>query len=140
MARRDSSELFGAEHTRQYRETDGEYGHDWRGTSCLLLTTKGRKSGEERTLPLIYGKASDAYLIVASKAGADEPPEWFKNLEAEPEVEVQVLADVFRARARVASPEEKPEMWATMVAEWPDYDTYQSKTSREIPVVVLERV
>jgi len=133
--------LFGAEHTRKYKETGGEVGHDWEGTQTLLLTTKGRKSGEPRELPLIYAPwGEDAYLVVASKGGADDPPAWFLNLQADPEVEVQVRAERFKARARVATPEEKPEMWKRMTAEWPAYDDYQRKTTREIPVVVLERV
>jgi deazaflavin-dependent oxidoreductase (nitroreductase family) len=141
MARRDASGLYGEEHVRHYRETDGEYGHDWkRGSSTLLLTTTGRRSGEPRTLPLIYGRSGDDYLIVGSDGGADEPPAWFRNLEANPEVEVQVLADRFRARARLATPEEKPEMWREMTAHWPAYDSYQQRTDREIPVVVLERI
>jgi len=132
--------LFGQEHVQKYRETDGEVGHDWQGTSVLILTTKGRKSGEERPTPLIYQPFGDAHLVVASKGGADEPPAWFLNLEAEPEVDVQVKGDRFRARARTANPEEKPEMWRTMTATWPAYDEYQTKTDREIPVVVLERI
>lgn len=133
--------LFGAEHTRKYKETGGEVGHDWEGTQTLLLTTKGRKSGEPRELPLIYAPwGEDAYLVVASKGGADDPPAWFLNLQADPEVEVQVRAERFKARARVATPQEKPEMWKRMTAEWPAYDDYQRKTTREIPVVVLERV
>jgi deazaflavin-dependent oxidoreductase (nitroreductase family) len=131
--------LYGDEHVRRYRETDGQEGHEWQGTQCLLLTTKGRKSGEPRELPLIYGKSGEDYLIVASKGGAPEPPAWQLNLEADPHAEVQVLGDRFKARARVASPEEKAEMWATMVAEWPAYDDYQKKTDREIPIIVLER-
>ena len=140
MARRDASDLFGEEHVRQYRETDGENGHDWRkGSSTLLLTTTGRRSGEARTSALIYGRHGDDYLIVASKGGADAPPGWYVNLQAEPAAEVQVLADRFRARARTATPEERPEMWREMVSHWPDYDEYQAKTGREIAVVVLER-
>jgi deazaflavin-dependent oxidoreductase (nitroreductase family) len=131
--------LFGPEHVERYRATGGREGHEWRGAVCLLLTTKGRRSGEPRTAPLIYGRRGHDFLLVASKGGADEPPAWYLNLEADPEVEVQVLDEVFRARARDATPEEKPEMWKTMVAEWPPYDDYQQKTSRQIPVVVLER-
>jgi deazaflavin-dependent oxidoreductase (nitroreductase family) len=131
--------LFGQEHVDRYRETDGEEGHDWQGTTTLLLTTTGRKSGEERTTPLIYGKAGDDFAIVASKGGSDAPPAWYLNLEANPEVEVQVKADRFKAHARTASADEKPELWKTMVGEWPAYDDYQEKTEREIPVVVLER-
>ena len=134
--------LFGKEHVDRYRETDGAEGHDWRnGTKILLLTTTGRKSGEERTTPLIYAPyGDDAYTIIASKGGSDEPPAWYLNLDAKPEVEVQVLGDRFRARARTATAEEKPEIWKTMVSEWPDYDSYQEQTEREIPAVILERV
>ncbi len=131
--------LFGQEHVDRYRATGGEEGHEWQGTQCLLLMTKGRRTGEVRTAPLIYARHGEDLLVVASKGGADEPPAWYENLVADPEVEVQVMADVFRARARDATPEEKPEMWRTMVAEWPAYEDYQRKTSREIPVVVLER-
>ena len=140
MTRRDASDLYGQEHVRQYRETDGEYGHDWRGTSTLLLTTKGRRSGDPRTTALIYGREGDAFLVVASKGGADDPPDWYLNLESDPEVEVQVLEDRFRARARTASAEERPAMWRQMTSYWPAYDDYQEKTEREIPIVVLERV
>ena len=131
--------LFGQEHVRRYQETGGEEGHDWRGTSVLLLTTTGRRSGEQRTTPLIYQPYDGNYLIVASKGGADEPPAWFLNLSENPDVEVQVKDDRFRARARTATPDEKPDMWKTMTATWPAYDEYQEKTSRDIPVVVLER-
>ena len=131
--------LFGQEHVQRYRETGGEEGHDWQDTTVLLLTTTGRRTGEERTTPLIYQPHDDAYLIVASKGWADEPPAWYLNLSENPEVEVQVKDDRFRARARTATPDEKPEMWKTMTATWPAYDEYQAKTSRDIPVVVLER-
>jgi deazaflavin-dependent oxidoreductase (nitroreductase family) len=132
--------LFGQEHVDRYQATDGEEGHEWQGTTALLLTTTGRKSGDERTTPLIYQEHDGDYLIVASKGGADEPPAWYRNLEADPTVRVQVKGDKFTAKARTAGPDEKPEMWSTMTAVWPDYDEYQRKTDREIPVVVLERV
>jgi deazaflavin-dependent oxidoreductase (nitroreductase family) len=132
--------LFGQEHVRRYEETDGEEGHDWQGTTVLILTTTGRRSGEPRSTPLIYQPYGGDHLVVASKGGADEPPAWYRNLEAAPEVEVQVKGDRFRARARTAAPDEKPDMWRTMAATWPAYDEYQEKTEREIPVVVLERV
>lgn len=131
--------LFGQEHVDRYRATDGEDGHDWNGTQVLILTTKGRRSGEERSTPLIYGTHGDDYLVVASKGGAPEHPAWYLNLAADPEVEVQVRGDRFAARARTATAEEKPELWSTMTATWPQYDEYQKKTDREIPVVVLER-
>ena len=131
--------LFGQEHVDRYVETGGEVGHDWQGTTTLILTTTGRRSGEERSTPLIYQEHDGNHLIVASKGGNDEPPAWFRNLEEHPEVTVQVLDDRFTARARTATAEEKPEMWRKMAAAWPAYDDYQKKTDREIPVVVLER-
>ncbi|WP_026416304.1 nitroreductase family deazaflavin-dependent oxidoreductase [Actinomadura oligospora] len=132
--------LFGKEHVKRYQETDGAEGHDWNGTVTLLLTTVGRKSGIERTTPLIYQKDGDHYIVIASKGGAEEHPLWYLNLEADPEVKVQVLGDRFTARARTATAEERPRLWKKMVAVWPDYDEYTKKTDREIPVVVLERV
>ena len=131
--------LFGAEHVKRYEETDGAEGHDWQDTQELLLTTTGRRSGEPRTTPLIYGEHDGDYLVVGSKGGADAPPAWLLNLESDPQVQVQVLGDRFPARARLATAEEKPALWTTMVGHWPAYDEYQKKTSREIPVVVLER-
>jgi deazaflavin-dependent oxidoreductase (nitroreductase family) len=131
--------LFGDEHVKRYEETDGAEGHDWQGTVTLILTTTGRKSGQPRKSALIYQKFGDDYLIVASKGGADEPPAWYLNLEADPKVEVQVQGDKFRAHARTATAAEKPAMWEVMAKTWPAYNDYQKKTSRQIPVVVLER-
>jgi deazaflavin-dependent oxidoreductase (nitroreductase family) len=131
--------LFGEEHVQRYEETDGAVGHEWQGTKTLVLTTTGRRSGAERRNALIYGQHGDDYLVVASKGGADDPPAWYLNLQANPEVQIQVLGDRFTARARTATPEEKPALWRTMTAEWPAYDEYQQKTEREIPVVILER-
>lgn len=132
--------LFGPEHVRRYVETSGEEGHEWNGAVVLILTTTGRKSGEQQSTPLIYGRRGDDYLIVASLGGADHHPAWYLNLEATPEVQVQVKGERFAARARTATPEEKPELWRIMLAQWPDYDRYQKRTSRTIPVVVLERI
>jgi deazaflavin-dependent oxidoreductase (nitroreductase family) len=134
----DERPLFGQEHVDRYRKTGGEEGHDWQGTQTLLLTTTGRRSGEPRTTPLIYGTDNGSYMVVASKGGSDEPPAWYLNLRENPEVEVQVRDDVFRARARDATAEEKPALWSRMTEQWPDYDSYQRQTEREIPVVVLE--
>ena len=132
--------LFGQEHVRQYVETNGEVGHEWNGTTVLILTTTGRRSSRQLSTPLIYGRHGDDYLVVASRGGADGHPAWYLNLEATPTVQVQVQGDRFAARARTATPEEKPELWRIMLARWPDYDRYQERTRREIPVVVLERV
>src|SRR3954452_4148147 len=131
--------LFGQEHIDRYVETGGEVGHDWQGAQTLLLTTIGRRSGEPRTAPLIYGRHGEDYLVVASKGGADAPPGWYVNLAENPDVEVQVGSERFNATARTATPEEKRELWPIMTAEWPDYDAYQRKTDRDIPVVVISR-
>ncbi len=137
----EAENLFGEEHVRRYRETGGEVGHDWkRGSKILLLTTKGRKSGEPRTTPLIYENVGDAYVVVASKGGAPEHPGWYANLAKTPEVELQVRDEVFPAHARVADGEERERLWKLAAQQWPAYDDYAKKTEREIPVVVLERV
>jgi deazaflavin-dependent oxidoreductase (nitroreductase family) len=132
--------LYGKEHIQRYEETDGREGYEWeKGTTILLLHTTGRKSGKDITTPLIYRDWENDYLIVASKGGDDEAPQWYLNLEKDADVEVQIKGDKFKAHARTASPSEKPAMWQHMVEVWPDYSEYQKKTSRNIPVVVLER-
>src|SRR5690348_10208929 len=103
--------LFGQEHVERYEATGGEEGHEWRGTVTLILTTTGRRTGEPRKTPLIYQEFEGDYLIVASKGGSPEPPAWYLNLQANPEVEVQVMGERFKARARTATAEEKPAMW-----------------------------
>jgi len=127
------------QHIRGYVDSDGEKGHHWRGVNTLLLTTTGRKSGKPRRTALIYGSDGDRYVVVASKGGAKNHPEWYLNLVENSEVEVQVGADKFKAQARSASTEEKPELWRLMTSIWPEYDSYQAKTQRDIPVVVIER-
>jgi deazaflavin-dependent oxidoreductase (nitroreductase family) len=129
------------EHLERYVASGGTDGHLWRdGVPTLLLTTVGRRTGTARRTPLIYGRHGDRYLVVASKGGADEPPAWYGNLLAHPRVRVQVGPDVFDADAQVATAAEKPELWRVMAEIWPDYDAYQAKTAREIPVVVLTPV
>ncbi len=136
----DSPTGWVAEHVHRYVESDGENGHEWRpGVPTLLLTTRGRKSGLRRRTALIYGKDGDRHLVVASRGGSPHHPAWYLNLAEHPEVGVQVGADRFTARARTASPEEKPRLWQLMTGIWPAYDSYQTKTTMEIPVVILER-
>lgn len=136
----EAETLFGDEHVQRYRETGGEVGHRWkRGSKVLLLTTKGRKTGEPRTSPLIYEEDGDRYVVVASKGGAETHPRWYLNLREDPNVVLQVLDEVFPAHARTAEGEERERLWQLVTKQWPDYDRYQTKTDREIPVVVLER-
>jgi deazaflavin-dependent oxidoreductase (nitroreductase family) len=137
-----------AEHVELYLR-DPEKARMWDSTPLggpgllptLLLTTKGRKSGQPRHSPLIYGEAGDAYVVIASKGGLPNHPLWFRNLEAEPECELQVGPRRVTARARVAEGEERERLWRQMAKLYPPYDEYQQRAgSRRIPVVVLEPV
>jgi deazaflavin-dependent oxidoreductase (nitroreductase family) len=131
---------FAREHLQRYVASGGANGHEFHGANTLLLTTKGRRSGQARRTPLIYGRDGDRYVVVASKGGADVAPEWYRNLAADPHVRVQVQDKVFDANARTAGPAEKPALWNLMAGIFPSYNEYQTKTSREIPVVILEPV
>ncbi len=143
----DSPNSWVADHTHRYLDSGGEDGHLWygadgtlaEGVPTLLLTTVGRKSGQPRRTALIYGADGDDYVIVASKGGATNHPLWYLNLTANPDVALQVGADTFDAIAHTATPEEKARLWPLMAKVWPPYDEYQTKTDREIPVVVLTR-
>jgi deazaflavin-dependent oxidoreductase (nitroreductase family) len=133
-------ELFGPEHVRTYRETGGERGYIWQeGTTILLLTTTGRKSGEPRTMPLIFREDGDRWVIVASKGGWPDDPGWYKNLLQSPDATIQVLDKEIPVRASTASGAERERLWKLMAEVWPHYDEYQQRADREIPVVVLER-
>lgn len=136
----DSSTGWVAKHIKQYVESDGAKGHQYNGAPALLLTTRGRKSGLLRRTALYYGQDGGDYLVVGSQGGKPEHPLWYLNLVAEPEVQVQVGADRFTATARTATPEEKPRLWAIMVDVFKSYDSYQKKTTRDIPVVILTKV
>lgn len=127
------------DHMNRYLETDGEDGHIWRGVPTLLLTTLGRSSGEQRMLPLIYGKDGDDHIIIASKGGHADHPAWFLNLEASKGVSVQVAADKFSATAEVVEGADRARIWDMMAEIFPPYNDYQQKTDRLIPVVRLRR-
>ena len=127
-----------ADHVHRYVATDGEDGGTWRkGTSILLLITRGRKSGSLRRMPLIFGRDGESYVVVASKGGTPNHPDWYLNLMADPNVSVQVMDEVMPAVARTATAEERERLWPEMVAIWPDYEEYQQRTDREIPIVLL---
>lgn len=129
--------LLGDEHVRRYQETDGEVGALWNGAPILLLTTTGRRTKQPRTIAIIHGRDGDDYLIVASYGGLPKHPQWYLNLQADPAAEIQVKAQHIPVVARTASDDEKPRLWKTMTAIWPNYDVYQTRTDRIIPVVVL---
>lgn len=136
----DSPSGWVADHITEYVESGGEQGHHWNGTTTLLLTVTGRSSGLRRRTALIYVPDGDSYVVVASAGGAPDHPEWYKNLVANPDVEVQVGPEVFHAKARTADADERARLWPDLTAVWPDYDEYQKKTDREIPLVVLDPV
>ncbi|WP_280397625.1 nitroreductase family deazaflavin-dependent oxidoreductase [Nocardia carnea] len=129
--------LVGATHVARYRETGGEVGYEWNGTHILLLTTTGRKSGRPRTSALIYGRDGADYLVVASAGGSAKHPAWYLNLQANPAAEVQIKAERIRVTARTAATAERERLWGLATEYWPNYDVYQSRTSRVIPLVVL---
>jgi len=135
----DSPVGFVKEHIQQYLQSGGTEGHEWHGTTTLLLTTTGRRTGTQHRTALIYRQVGDDYVIVASKGGAPNHPAWYLNLTANPDVRVQVKDEEFAGRARVAEGDERAKLWPLMAEVWPDYDSYQTKTDRQIPVVVIER-
>lgn len=137
------------QHANRYLSSGGTDGHMYTVSPAgygeltvpsLLLTTAGRKTGERYIFPLFYGETGGSYFIVASKGGAPQHPGWYRNIEANPEVEVQVGTRHLKARARTASGEERARLWTQSLAFWPPYADYQTKTEREIPVVVLDPI
>jgi deazaflavin-dependent oxidoreductase (nitroreductase family) len=135
--RKPDISLRGAEHVQRYRETGGRIGYEWNGVPILLLTTTGRKTGQPRTSALIYGTDGDDYLVVASAGGADSHPAWYLNLQAEPDAGIQVKDDHIPVIAHTAGPGERDRLWRIVTGYWPNYDAYQARTSRTIPIVVL---
>jgi proline iminopeptidase len=136
------------DHIARYIATDGADGYLWDASigggkgmvPTLLLTTIGRKSGTAMILPLIFGRSGPNYVVVASKGGAPAHPAWYLNLQAKPEVQVQVKADKFTALAHTADAEERAKLWPMMVEIYGPYAQYQTKTDRQIPVVILKPV
>jgi deazaflavin-dependent oxidoreductase (nitroreductase family) len=136
------------DHLARYIATDGADGYLWDArigggkglVPTLLLTTTGRKSGRELTLPLIFGRSGPNYVVVASKGGAPAHPAWYLNLQANPEVKVQVKGEKYTAHAHTADAAERATLWPMMVEIYGPYADYQTKTDRQIPVVVLKPV
>ena len=128
-----------------YRATGGRLGGKWRvgsafpwGIPVCLVTTIGRKTGQPRTAPLLFLEDGDKVVLVASQGGLPKHPLWFRNIQANPEVTVQIRSRVRKMRARVATEQERADYWPKLVAMYPDFDNYQSWTDRVIPVVVCE--
>lgn len=124
----------------EFRTNDGKVGGPFVGDSLLLLTTTGAKSGQPRIMPLVYMADGDRLVIFASKAGAPTNPDWFHNLVANPVVNIEVGAESFQARAIVAESQERERLYTEMAERSPNFAEYQQKTTRQIPVVLLERI
>jgi deazaflavin-dependent oxidoreductase (nitroreductase family) len=135
----DNPKGWVAKHIRNYVESDGKKGRRWNGVDTLLLTTLGRRTGKLRRTALIHGRDGDRYVVVASVGGAKNHPSWYLNLRENPQARVQVGAEIFEARAASARSKDRTRLWREMVSIWPEYERYQMKCAREIPVVILER-
>jgi deazaflavin-dependent oxidoreductase (nitroreductase family) len=132
--------ILGGMHVRVYRLTGGKVGGKLGKAPVLLLTTTGRKSGQQRTTPLLYTREGRGYVVIASKGGAPQNPLWYLNLQAKPRAEVTVGRETQQVQARDAQGEERERLWRAMADQYAGYDKYQQKTTRQIPVVVLEPV
>jgi deazaflavin-dependent oxidoreductase (nitroreductase family) len=132
----DSPTKWVNKHIRSYMQGDGFL---YMGIPTLLLTTRGRRSGQLRRTALMFGEDAGRYLLVASNGGSATDPAWYLNLTADPSVTVQVRDEVFAATARTAMPREKPALWEIMVGVFGQYARYQAQTDREIPLIILER-
>jgi F420H(2)-dependent quinone reductase len=132
--------ILGGIHRAVYRATGGKIGGRMGKAPVLLLTTTGRKSGKPRTTPLLYARAGDGYVLIASKGGAERDPLWYRNLQATPRAEIQVGRKTKQVRARTAEGEDRDRLWRALTDLYAGYDEYAKKTSRTIPVVVLEPV
>jgi F420H(2)-dependent quinone reductase len=131
------SNAFVAINTRLYRRTGGRLGNKVKGAPVLLIDNVGRKSGKLRTSPVLYLEDGQDLVVVGSRAGSDAAPAWFLNVMANPGTTVQIGSERRSVVARQATPEEKQRLWPRLVAIFPDFDVYQSRTRREIPVAIL---
>lgn len=131
--------IVSAAHVWLYRSSGGKRGASMKGKDIVLLTTKGRKTGADRTVPVVSFVDSGDRVVIASKGGAPENPAWFLNLEKNPDVTVQLGPEIYRAKAVIADPAERDQLFKKAVAEMPQFGEYEKKTSRRIPVVRLVR-
>jgi deazaflavin-dependent oxidoreductase (nitroreductase family) len=126
-------------HAFVYRTTNGRLGHRLVNNDMLLLTTVGRLTGREHTVPLLYLRDDDRLVVIASYGGRPTHPEWYRNLDAHPKASVQMLGEHFDVETTTMTGIERSEWWPTIVDAYRDYAVYQSRTDRQIPVVWLER-
>ena len=124
----------------EFRANAGVVGGMFAGAPMILITTKGAKSGTERTTPLVYSRDGDRYVIIASMGGAPTNPQWYHNVRANPELTVEVGTEKFKAKATIPEGSERDRLFNAQAAQMPNFAEYQAKTSRTIPVVALERL
>jgi deazaflavin-dependent oxidoreductase (nitroreductase family) len=124
----------------EFRSNGGKVGGQFEGAPLLLLHTVGARSGQERVNPMMYRQIGDNYAVFASKAGAPTNPDWYHNLVANPAVTAEIGGDKVRMHARVADPDERETIWTAQKTEYPGFADYETKTTRQIPVVILEPV
>lgn len=139
MSSNGAEKSFNEQLIEEFRANGGKVGGPFEGAPMVLLTTTGAKSGRERTTPLVYTTDGDRLVIIASAGGADHHPAWYHNLTARPDVTLEVGPEQFPARARIVEEPERSRLYAQMAAVMPGFNAYQEKTSRTIPVVILER-
>ena len=122
----------------EFRANDGKVGGQFEGAPLLLLHTTGARSGKERINPMVYQVLSGPMAVFASKAGADTHPDWYHNLSAHPEVTAEIGISTQSFRARTATSDERKRIWTKQKQDYPGFAEYEAKTSREIPVVILD--
>ena len=131
---------FNRKVVEEFRQNGGKCGGMFKGANMILLTMTGAKSGKTRTTPLVYSKDGHRYVIIASMGGAPNNPDWYHNLVAHPTATVEIGTEKFQVKATVASGAERDRLFKQQAAQMPQFNEYQAKTKRRIPVVVLERI
>jgi deazaflavin-dependent oxidoreductase (nitroreductase family) len=123
----------------EFRANEGRVGGRFEGAPLLLLHSTGARSGQERVNPMMYQAVGDGFAVFASKAGADSNPDWFHNLRAHPEASVEVGTETLEVTARVLDDAEREPIWQEQKSRYPGFADYETRTTRQIPVVLLER-
>jgi len=131
---------FNRKIVEEFRANGGKVGGMFANAPMIIVTMKGAKSGQSRTTPLVYSKDGDRYVVIASMAGAPNNPDWYHNLKANPEATVEIAGEQFKVKAKLATGAERERLFNQQAAMLPVFNDYRKKTTREIPVFVLERV
>jgi deazaflavin-dependent oxidoreductase (nitroreductase family) len=133
------AEDWNASIIKEFRENDGKVGGRFKGAPILLLHSYGAKTGQERVNPMMYQSVDDGWAVFASKGGAPTNPDWYYNLVANPEGAIEVGTETIKVKGRVVDGTEREAIWSKQKADYPNFAEYERNTTREIPVIVLER-